>query len=118
MIIMYQKNNLTVHVTSLFVLFMCGTTVICIIVYKDGEWIDMKLSHVIDLFPCKKGSVHVYDTKSVAMLRNRKLLHVASTNEKLKIYIRVYMVHHIYKYTIQSFAFIMSLSSCHKCPGR
>jgi len=88
----------------------------------------MALSHMMNLYPHKKGTVPVCDTNSVTMLHNRKLLHVASTNEKLNIhtyiyiythththiYIYIHMAHHIYKYIIQSIPFIMSLSSCHR----
>ena len=56
------------------ILFMQGITVICITVYKDREWTNMTLSHMISLFPHTKGSVPVCGTKNVAMLHNRKLL--------------------------------------------
>jgi len=51
----------------------------------------MTLSNVISLFPHKKGTVPVCDTKGVAVLHNRHLLHVASTNENIYIYIYIYI---------------------------
>ena len=44
-----------------------NSNTVCITVHKDGEGIDITLSHVISRFPHKKGTVTVCDTKSVAM---------------------------------------------------
>ena len=59
----------------------------------------MALSHMMNLYPHKKGTVPVCDTNSVTMLHNRKLLRVASTNEKLNIHTYTYIYIYIYIHT-------------------